>query len=437
MGVLRDIVDTAKEIDIKGATNNYFNNKRYSSISKRGSEGVLQFPVLVSKSLDIDTLQMVTKALERQYSTFVQIIISMNPVMYLDKDRDIVGYLKQFHQNSDVKFDSNDVLNAASNLKENCTFWSSDDEKNVVLAFTYEGVSRSLLQRNKDLLQSTLDNIITECLNNKYIPEGNYKFKFKDAEKTKYLNTLITEAQGLKQNREPSAQEQSRKNDLPMGRMLTDNDVKKANELIPTTLHVKVKVVNKDQNDVGFHDFIIGIKSTMHPIKSDEMIKNLVNGSKSNNKFFDFIRWTTGEINFLKDFLLNINEIKDDVINRSSGSSPWWITLKRRKSLSTIRNALGLTKQILPNATIVISAEEAEYIKINHGFDLMSEQFVDKLMKTFFLLGFVIVDNSTQIAHFLFDGQQSFQSITFKSLERENTNKANDFKEMLKLVNRI
>lgn len=435
MGVLRDIVDTAKEIDIKGATNNYFNNKRYSSIAKRGSEGVLQFPVLVSKSLDIDTLQMITKALERQYSTFVQIVISMNPVMYLDKDKDIVGYLKQFHQNSDVKFDSNDLLNTVGGLKENCTFWASDDEKNVVIAFTYEGVSRTMLQKNKELLQSTLDNIVTECLNNKYIPQGNYKYKFNDKEKTEYFNTL-TEAKTFNQ-KGPSDKEMSRKNDLPMANMLTDNDVKKANELIPTTLHVKVKVVNKDQSDVGFHDFIIGIKSTMHPVKSEEMIKNLVNGSKSDNKFFDFIRWTTGEINFFKDFLFNIKEIKDDVINRSSGSSPWWITLKRRKSLAAIRNALGMTKQILPNATIVISAEEAEYIKIHHGFDLMTEQFVDKLMKTFFLLGFVIVDNSTQIAHFLFDGQQSFQSITFKSLERENSNKANDFKEMLKLVNRI
>ena len=48
------------------------------------------------------------------------------------------------------------------------------------------------------------------------------------------------------------------------------------------------------------------------------MIGNLLDGYRSGNKFFNFIRWTTGEIAFIKDFLLlNIDELKDDVIKKT------------------------------------------------------------------------------------------------------------------------
>jgi len=174
----------------------------------------------------------------------------------------------------------------------------------------------------------------------------------------------------------------------------------------------------------------------MHPINSDEMITNLINGCNNDNKFFNFIKWTTGETEFFKDFLFNIKEIKDDVVSRSQGASPWWITLKRKKLMAKMKDRLFLPNKILPNTTIVVSAQEVEFIKTHYGFDLMNPMFVDKIMETYFLLGFVVVDSSTQIAHFLFDGQKSYQSVTFNGLERENSAKT-DTKEILKLMNKM
>ncbi|WP_171567699.1 hypothetical protein, partial [Brevibacillus sp. MCWH] len=92
--------------------------------------------------------------------------------------------------------------------------------------------------------------------------------------------------------------------------------------------------------------------------------------------------------------------------------------------------------KLLPNATIVISMEEAEYIRSQFGYDLMDESLVRKIMDTYFLLGFVIVDNSSQIVHFLFDGITNYQSVTFSGLET-GTRKDNELKEILKLVQRI
>jgi hypothetical protein len=162
----------------------------------------------------------------------------------------------------------------------------------------------------------------------------------------------------------------------------------------------------------------------------------MVSACKHNSKIFNFIKWTTGETTFFKDFLFNLTEIKDDVMNRSSGASSWWISLKRRKAMATVKQFLFLPNNILPNATIVLSMEEVNYIKAEYGYDLLSPHFVDSIMKTYFLLGFVVVDNSTQVVHILFDGQTTFQSYTFTGLQKE-ANSKEDFKQMLKLVNRL
>ena len=430
MGVLKDILDTIKDIDFKTLSKSYLKNKKYSSISKMASEGILQFPVLVTDSLDIETLQMITKALERNYTTFVQVVLSMNPIMNLKNEKNIGDYLRKFHQNSDIKTDVNDLHNISVDLEESFNCLLSDDNKNVMITFIHEGIDRNLILKNKELLRSVYDDIVTECLNNKFIPRSNYTYNFINEASTRKYN----KNNSIKSYKTNNPVSNSKEVGLP--KMLLDNDVKKSNELIPTTLNVKLKIVNKDESDLGFINYIIGVKAVMHPIKSNDMIENLIRGSKNNNKFFDFIRWTTGEISFLKDLILNLNEIKGDVNLRSKGSSQWWLTLKRRKALSKMKNLIT-SKQILPNTTIVVSADEIEKIKSENGFDLMNESVVNKLMKTYFLLGFVVVDNSSQLAHFLFDGQQSFQTITFKSLERENINKSAEFKEMLKLVNRI
>lgn len=430
MGVLKDILDTIKDLDLKTLSKSYLKNKKYSSISKRASEGILQFPVLVTDSLDIETLQMITKALERNYTTFVQVVISMDPIMNLKNEKNIGDYLRKFHQNSDIKTDVNDLHNISVDLEESFNCLLSDDNKNVMITFIHEGIDRNLILKNKELLRSVYDDIVTECLNNKFIPRSNYTYNFINEASTRIYNKNIS-IQSYKTNNPVSNSKE-----VGLQKMLLDNDVKKSNELIPTTLNVKLKIVNKDESDLGFINYIIGVKAVMHPIKSNDMIENLIRGSRNNNKFFNFIRWTTGEITFLKDLILNLNEIKADVNLRSKGYSQWWMTLKRRKALSKMKNLIT-SKQILPNTTIVVSADEIEKIKSENGVDLMNESVVNKLMKTYFLLGFVVVDNSSQLAHFLFDGQQSFQTITFKSLERENSNKSAEFKEMLKLVNKI
>lgn len=216
------------------------------------------------------------------------------------------------------------------------------------------------------------------------------------------------------------------------GAKLSDNDVKKCNELVPTTL--SVVMTEKQGNHFGnTHNFVIGVKGLMHPVNSDEIISNLLSGFKSGNKFFNFLRWTTGEISFVKDLIFNIDGIKEDALRKYKGGSHWWTTLKRRKTVAKLKNIRG-KNQLLPNASIVCTMEEISELKETYGLDLMNIKNIKKLMNTYFLLGFVIVDDAQELCYFIFDGESNYQAVSYSGLEKENNSK-NDFKEIYKLIN--
>lgn len=218
--------------------------------------------------------------------------------------------------------------------------------------------------------------------------------------------------------------------------MDVSSDYKKANELVPTLLHMRIYPVDSHtKTELPPIDFVLGIKATLHPVTSEEMIINIARGIKNEDKFFNFIRWTTGEISFFKDFVLSLNEIKIDAINTSSKASRWWTVLKRRRGAAKIKNAVS-SNRLLPNATIVITQEEADILRDQYGYNLEKPTIAYKLIENYFLISFVIVDPALQRVKFLFDGKNEFEVMTFASLARENTVDDRKFKDMMNMLGR-
>lgn len=502
--VLRDAKNVAKEVNVVR------NDFRSTSLAKISSQATLQFPIITSRAIDIDTAQSVSKALERQYATFVQIVISLNPYLDLQQDKDMKGYLRKIHQNNPSLIE----------LEESCMNVYSDEAIGASILFSLnEGSNGMIMTSNKNQLFSVEECLNNMTVNNLFKPEAltlpvaeaameHYcrknnilleapisnadidaasdqlalnKLKFKhqrnaedatdrrnrefDNERRRD-NASRMEMEREKMNQQADFQNrrdeierlkmrqqrdmQDRKEEIDRVKMhqdlrrmeieyqsktqvkLSDNDVKKSNELVPTTLSVSLHV--KDgQSFGGISNFVIGVKGLLHPVQSNEMVSNLLSGFKSGSKFFNFLRWTTGEISFLKDLILNVDGIKEDVVRKYNGGSHWWSTLKRRKSLAKMRNLTSRNK-LLPNASIVCSMEEIVELKETYGLDLMDPKKIKKLMDQFFLLGFVIVDSSQELCYFIFDGETNYQAISFNGLEKENNSK-NDFKEIYKMIN--
>lgn len=222
--------------------------------------------------------------------------------------------------------------------------------------------------------------------------------------------------------------------------LLKDNDVKKSNELAPILLHIKVIARDKSKKSDGgayYVDFVIGVKATMHPINSEEMVTEITNACRYHDELFRFIRWTTGEISFFKDFLLNLKDSREAVSHEQGGGSPWWNRLHRMRVIANFKARVFMKNRILPNASIAITQQEVDYIKNTFGFNLMDPRFAEDVMNRYYLLCFIVVDESMEIVHFKYDGQKSYQTLSFSGLQKENSDAARNFRDILKAVGRV
>ena len=474
MGKLSDVLQSMRNMkgfvnDAREIKNAGMKEISQRSLARQSSASTLQFPVVISKAITLETAQTVTKALERQYAIFVQMVISLNPYLDLSKDS-IPSYLGKIHQNNP---------NVLDLLNESCTSVYSDEAYELyVLMSINEGCNGQVLKSNAEQMFSVEEFLNPNKVNDLYKPKTitrsvaessldyfckkNHivmediseidaatdqielkKVELKDKLYNQRNETIYKRSRDIMKDEQEQAMQKARfDHDIAKAQAeyksktmvkLADNDVKKANELVPTTLSVSLQV--KDgQSFGGITNFVLGIKGLMHPVNSNDMISNLIDGYKSGNKFFNFIRWTTGEISFLKDLLFNVNGIKEDVIKKhTKGNSHWWSILKRRRTLAKMKNVFGGSK-ILPNVSIVCSMEEVAEMQDVYGIDLMEPKTVRRMMDRYFLLGFVVVDEAQELCHFIFDGETNYQTLSFKGLEKENNNK-NEFKEIYKMIN--
>ena len=430
MGILNDISEVVKSVSTLVRTNSSAMKKNNDSLAKKAKEGILQFPAICSNSLDADTLSMASKALERNYATFAQIVYTMNCVAQVDEIKGVGDFINKFHTNIG-NTGTIDVLNLA--LKEALEDYSQTELDGMVLeTILCKGSTNTIIHENSINLKEYMGGFNLDVLNDLFIPADIRKEIIEEniaynKNHRKYGDILL----------EAEDEKNPNLNRIVIpSKVLDNNELKKANELVPTTLTLRINFMDKNGNLAGERTFNIGVKVTLHPASSEEIINNLC--SARDTGFFKFIRWTTGELSLVKDVLLNLNEIKLDVVNKTAGKSGWFSTFKRLKAKSTILSKFSKGAQgFHPLGTIIISMDEAEIIKNKSGLDLTRVSDVKKVMDKFMLLGFVILDPATQTAMFIFDDSPDFEMQPFSGLKREGNGSNTDLKELLKVMNRF
>lgn len=205
--------------------------------------------------------------------------------------------------------------------------------------------------------------------------------------------------------------------------VFTQMDMSKANDALPTFAKCSVGFVVEGTDDVIMKDFLVGIKAYCHLIPSKELIDDLYQAIINRRKFLKFVKFITGEEKSLADLVFGIRELKTDALDNSIGSkkvSKWRSAIQRRKRWSDMAIPY-ITKEYTPNATIVITQNEVDFIKEHYGVDLLNFNHVRMLMEQNFLLGFVIIDQTNETVNVLYDGHgYNMQQYTYAQLEREN-----------------
>lgn len=404
------------------------------SLSSMALQGVANFPMLVSDGInDLDDALMIAGAAEQRFATFLLTVLTMNPYLAVDKNEipSAAEYLKKYHQNMGVQHEMNQDLTKIVLMQES----TEVDVREDLVSFVEEslGVGAEYGCWITESLQ--IVSAIYEGIKDHGIDLENSKLNYsiEDVTEQVTLNSLGRSASLM----ESSVGSESRNKPSSI-KYLENNDFKRANESVPTLLHIRVYPYRKDTGaQLDPLDFVVGVKATLHQIPSHEMVANLANGLRNDNTFFNFVRWTTGETKFFKDFLLAIDQQKMDAKNTGSGVSGWWSALRRRKASSTIRK-FAKGKRLLPNTSIVCTTDDLLTLRDEYGFDLTTSNptLMVELMKKYFLLSFIRVDPALQRVDFLYDGNTQYETYSYSTLSKDVGKDGKKFKDMMRMLGR-
>ena len=443
--VVRDIVDiitSAKDFDqIK-----WINNKNNTgSIAKRASNLVLVFPVMVSNSLNIQTAMIVSKAIERKCCSLLQILFSSMQITNADNLQD---YIKQFHTNLDLKdhMDLDEFFGVMDSLV--------DEEAIIVDKDMYESIKEDMHNINFHLEGELNPHSINDykVVNNAFgessiMLERAHTYQAMGDNKTisfsgnkvnlggSTTNNYYAPSGGGGRNDDPLHPGMRDQNDY-FTHQLLDNDIKKANELMPTTMIVNFISRDEGVNDVIRMSGVIGVKAKLYPVDSMDICNRISSKVKDKNGLFNLVRASTREISFFKDLAFAIDKAKMDAMYMASDSNnaKMFKVLERRAAKNKFSRLIK-KNDASPITSLVISQYEVDYLK-QLNIDMNKSFNARSILEGYNLMDIVVADESMEIAKFLFDdGDGVYEAITFDALEKQ----ANDstYKKVVNLVSKI
>ena len=434
------------------------------SIARGAKDSTFQFPCLVVDSAPIDMANTVARTLDQVYASFTQTWLSMNSMFDITIDPTPLSYLRKLHQNlklesaiEDMIVPEDEVDRYMEKVYDGSYRLYMNDEKTCGVVFNISNkATREMLESHKDMLReymsefdlrpfevmeaNTDQNILRRA--NDRIDNINKAIFGDDEEPAPQMNNAHDMASAFVQgqvarNQKEQREEILKQTDRARAPQLLDRDVKKSNDMMPYGIQVRLIAVNDKKEFVQYVDFIVGVKTILHSVGSDDMIENIARALQNKSLAFKLLKWTTGEISLVKDILFNLNDIKADAINRSNGRSPFFSTLKRLKDKKISMRNFTVPHALIPNATIVITSYEADFLENKYGIKIRDEKVATKLIKSLFLMSFIIMDEGTNTISVLYDGDSMYQTYALETLERENSLNSNKLgREIGRMISR-
>lgn len=425
--VIKDVIDLL--VAIKDGDENFLRklrpkkDKYSSSIAKGSKDLIMTFPIICSNTIDIKTATMVSKAIERKCVTMLQLLFSANCIT---DEKSAADFIKNFHNNIDMgNISVDDFLNYSNKLSKEFNMGSIYKEEN------------DLIQNIKDEMK-TLEfevSLPVDSVNESSLQDFKISNKYDDIHVIREARPIqIRSDNANKENLKSYIDNQKQQMDY-FNKQLLDTDVKKCNEMVPSLLIINVSY-DKGDTVVDCH-FIVGVKARLIPVDSFEIIDKIFVKHNDSNTLLNIIRATTKETSFVKDFLLGVDKAKVDALSNSRrGSvSRIWKTLERRAIKSNINKALRRNNDATAITSLVITQDEADFLYKNYNIKIENIGTARNMLQKYNLLSIVIVDESIEVVKFLFDGDDSFETLSFNNLERESGDGM--YKKVINLMNKM
>lgn len=366
--------------------------KSFKSINSATKDLVLTFPVMFSRNMELATAELIAKALEAKYANLVKMLLT---AMAITNATDAIDYVKNIHSN--MQF--NDGIDVDDYLTIN----------------------------NKLAKESGAMTMFTPGIKAVY---ENYKHSLKHS--LPLTNTIITEADS-KRNENKSGKS---KDDKP-GSVKFDQDAKldKANQQMP--LMMKVNFISKATGRPITTSAYLGIKCKLFDVAGLDIVQRIVSKNSSAISLFNFIRATSQEIGFWRDFVFALSKAKVDAISnaRNGSSSKMWKALEQRATKSKLNQFFRQKNDATAITSLLVTTDEVEELKKNNDIDLSRSNVARKIMSDYNLLCIGIVDETTESVALIFDtGDDEYELVRFKSLKKE---KDMDAKQIVNLLTKM
>ena len=183
----------------------------------------------------------------------------------------------------------------------------------------------------------------------------------------------------------------------------------------------------------GFSQTVnLGVKCSVRQETSDVVINNLIEGSKSSNPIFKFISWSRGEYGLVKDLIFNVGEIKKKYKDKSNGNTSILAMSKDRKAIDDITKFTG--NRVLPFMTLIVTDYEVAQAAQVSGVDLSNPRNAKAFMDNYYLLGFGIYNSSTKKLSIMYDGDETFESLSMTYIQSQQKSTMNINKDFANLI---
>lgn len=436
--------------------------KMNSNIAKEAKGLTAVFPVLVSESVSVEQAQMIAKAAERKYVTMFQMLFAASQIT---DAKSAQSYLKKFHNNITSSLDLSDMT-----VDDVIDFANKLDEEVQTTALTNARITEATKAVLEDLtFNENYTKVLAENLNP--VSLNNYKVKtvFGD-----YKATQVSEANDdyyTVEDRSDSTEWEGRDDNtgnvykqrtnttsrrMPItardraatlkdknatlkdkadiiSKQIVTTDIKKANEATPSLMIINFVTQADGRDNEIVNTAVIGVKCVIHYVPSSEMMNRMVLKNTDRRGLLNFIRATTGEIQFFRDFLFAIDRAKIDAVAKTSkgSNSRIWKMLEIRANRAKMNATARADNAACAAITmLVLSKAEVDIIKQSYRLDLSKASTMLSVMKGYNFIGVAVIDEVNEKVDFLYDdGTKNFETISFMSLEREQG--AGEYKKMI------
>lgn len=403
--LITDVLDIAQDSEIGKFISR--KNPTIKSITRSNKDLTMIFPVIASSSIEPKSAQLVTRALERKFTTLTQMLLS---ALSITSSKDAVEHLRNIHTNLDLDsfFDVDGYLTATEAASLDPLYFRDKLGEKMV----HESYKRERLF-GKPLNALTEANR-TQVIRNRHLSQ--------EANKNDITKTVVN-------TKDPQPMVAGK---MTFPTLMSNNDVKKANELQPTV--VEIKFVSTATGEPIDANAFIGIKTKLYAADSMDIINHVISKRVNKLSLYNLIKATSGEIEFWRDFIFALKKAKVDAISstRRGSSSKLWKVLERRSIASKLNHLLSSRNDATAITTLAISMYEVEYLRKNEDIDLLDSRVARQLLDEYNLIGIAVVDDSTESVRFIFDtGDDEYEIYSFGSLKKEDKV---DYKQMIQIL---